>query len=111
MWVKAKKDQWDASGAANYAELEPFLSDSNQAIRAVAASNPDADEAILDLFANDKFWGVRVQVINNANVGISTLLRLLEPKLPRRGIVHHEARRKLESLGVTFNDDGMPDIK
>ncbi|MEY0709415.1 hypothetical protein AB7282_00480 [Providencia huaxiensis] len=95
-------------GASNYYELEQFLSDPNQAIRAVAASNPDADEQILDLFANDKFWGVRIEVINNANVSNATLLKLLEPKANKRGVVHHAARKKLESLGVKFNDDGMP---
>ena len=47
-----------ASGAANTAELEPFLTDQNQAIRVTAAMNPDADAEILDCFANDKFWGV-----------------------------------------------------
>ncbi|HDN2511936.1 TPA: hypothetical protein P1K35_002112 [Providencia rettgeri] len=97
-----------AIGASNYYELEQFLSDPNQAIRAVAASNPDADEQILDLFANDKFWGVRIEVINNANVSNATLFKLLEPKANKRGVVHHAARKKLESLGVKFNDDGMP---
>lgn len=44
-----------ARGASNTAELEPFLTDPNQAIRATAAMNPDADAEILDRFANDKF--------------------------------------------------------
>ncbi|PVZ82119.1 hypothetical protein C9426_30630 [Serratia sp. S1B] len=98
-----------ASGAANATELEPFLTDPNQSIRAVAASNPDADAEILDRFADDKFWGVRIQVIHNANVSQSTLFRLLEPNLRKRGVVHHAARKKLEEHGVVFGDDGMPE--
>lgn len=97
-----------ACGAANTEELEPFLTDPNQAIRAVAASNPDADAAILDRFARDKFWGVRMQVIGHANVNQATLRSLLEPSVPKRGVVHHAAREKLESLGVAFGADGMP---
>ena len=97
-----------ACGAANAAELEPFLTDPNQAIRATAAMNPDADAEILDRFANDRFWGVRVEVIRNANVGKHTLLRLLEADVGKRGVVHHEARAKLEQLGVAFGEDGMP---
>ncbi|WP_213071335.1 hypothetical protein [Acinetobacter cumulans] len=46
-----------ASGAVNTAELEPFLTDPNQAIRVVATMNTDADAEILDRFANDKYWG------------------------------------------------------
>ena len=57
-----------ASAAANAAELEPFLTDPNQAIRVVAAMNPDADAAVLDRFAKDKFWGVRIEVVAHANV-------------------------------------------
>ncbi|MBB6577407.1 hypothetical protein HNP33_001462 [Comamonas odontotermitis] len=97
-----------ACGAANTAELEPFLTDPNQAIRATAAMNPDADAAILDRFANDKFWGVRVEVIRNINVSKRTLLRLLEADVRKRGVVHHEARAKLEQLGLAFGADGMP---
>ncbi|MGF6213599.1 hypothetical protein [Comamonas sp. 4034] len=97
-----------ACGAANTAELEPFLTDPNQAIRATAAMNPDADADILDRFANDKFWGVRVEVIRNTNVGKHTLFRLLEKDTSKRGVVHHEARAKLEQLGVAFGVDGMP---
>ena len=72
-----------ACGAANAAELEPFLADPNQGIRATAAMNPDADAQILDRFADDKFWGVRIEVIRNANVSDATLRRLLEPRLPK----------------------------
>ncbi|WP_223301352.1 hypothetical protein [Variovorax boronicumulans] len=98
-----------ASGAANAVELEPFLTDPNQAIRAVAAMNPDADEEILNRFANDKFWGVRMEVVRNANVSQATLRRLLESDTRKRGVVHHAAREKLEERGVAFGADGMPE--
>lgn len=98
-----------ASGAANAAELEPFLTDSNQAIRAAAAMNPDADAEILDRFANDRFWGVRMEVVRNANVSRATLRRLLESDVRKRGVVHHAAREKLEERGVAFGADGMPE--
>ncbi|MCL7714012.1 hypothetical protein [Stenotrophomonas mori] len=97
-----------ACGAANARELAPFLTDANQAIRAVAAGNPDADAEILDRFADDRFWGVRMEVVHNANVGEATLRRLLEPKPARRGVVHHAARERLEARGVVFGADGMP---
>lgn len=97
-----------AIGAANTEELEPFLTDPNQAIRAAAAMNPDADAAMLDRFANDKFWGVRMEVVHNVNVSDSTLRRLLESSPPKRGVVHHAAREKLEQRGVVFGADGMP---
>lgn len=97
-----------ASGAANAAELEPFLMDPNQAIRAAAAMNPDADAAILDRFADDRFWGVRMEVVRHANVSQSTLLRLLEGDARKRGVVHHAVRAKLEARGVVFAADGMP---
>lgn len=97
-----------ASGAAHAAELEPFLTDPNQSIRAVAAMNPDADAEILDRFANDKFWGVRVEVVRHANVSEATLRRLLESDTRKRGVVHHAAREKLEARGVAFGADGMP---
>ena len=98
-----------ASAAANAVELEPFLTDPNQSIRAVAAMNPDADAMILDRFANDKFWGVRVQVVRNPNVSHATLRRLLESDTRKRGVVHHAARAKLEERGVEFGVDGMPE--
>lgn len=98
-----------ASAAANAVELEPFLADPNQAIRATAAMNPDADAEILDRFANDKFWGVRMEVVRNANVSQATLRRLLESDTRKRGVVHHAARAKLEERGVEFGVDGMPE--
>ena len=97
-----------ASGAANALELAPFLTDPNQAIHATAAMNPDADAEILDRFADDKFWGVRMEVVRNANVSEATLRRLLEPNRPKRGVVHHAARAMLEQRGVAFGADGMP---
>ncbi|RZG87243.1 hypothetical protein EXE10_04990 [Acinetobacter sp. WCHAc060033] len=97
-----------ASGAANTAELEPFLTDPNQAIRATAAMNPDADAEILDRFANDKFWGVRMEVVHHANVSEATLRRLLETKVSKRGVVHHAACEKLKERGIVFGVDGMP---
>lgn len=98
-----------ASGAANAAELAPFLSDPNQSIRATAVMNPNADAEILDQFANDKFWGVRIGVVINANVSQSTLFRLLESDVRKRGVVHHAARKKLEQQGIAFGQDGMPE--
>lgn len=54
---KSKEDKRyiAASGAANSEELEPFLTDPNQAIRVTAAMNPDAEAEILDRFVKDKF--------------------------------------------------------
>lgn len=97
-----------ASSASNTAELEPFLTDPNQAIRVVAAMNPDADAEILDRFANDKFWGVRIEVVGHPNISEATLRRLLEPKVSKRGVVHHAAHKKLLERGVEFGEDGMP---
>lgn len=45
--------------------------------------NPDADSEIFDRFANDKFWGVRIEVVNHPNVSDATLLRLLEIKVSK----------------------------
>jgi hypothetical protein len=97
-----------ARGAATAAELEPFLTDANQAIRVVASMNPAADAEMLDRFADDKFWGVRIQLVGHANVSQATLRKLLEANTRKRGVVHHAARAKLEELGVVFGADGMP---
>lgn len=78
-----------ASGAANTAELELFLTDPNHAIRAKAAMNLDADAE------NDKFWGVRMEVVHHANVSKAILRRLLEIKVSKRDVVHHAACKKL----------------
>ena len=97
-----------ASGAANAQELAPFLQDPNQAIRVTAAMNPDADAGILDRFADDRFWGVRLEVVHHAKVSTATLRRLLEADVRKRGVVHHAASDKLQALGVKFGADGMP---
>ena len=97
-----------ASGASNTAELEAFLTDPNQAIRVTAAMNPDADADILDRFANDKFWGVRIEVVNHPNVNEVTLQKLLETKVSKTGVDHHAVCKKLKSRGVKFSHDGMP---
>lgn len=90
------------------ADFEPFFVDPNQAIRNVAAMNPAAGAAVLDRFAEDRFWSVKVAVTEHPNVARITLLRLLERDPSRRGVVHHAARRRLEADGVTFDDDGLP---
>ena len=102
--------RYDAARAAtNVAELEPFLTDANQAIRVVASMNPAADAALLDRFADDKFWGVRIQIVGHPNISQATLRKLLEANTRKRGVVHHAAREKLEELGVAFGADGMPE--
>ncbi|OTG94146.1 hypothetical protein [Acinetobacter sp. ANC 3832] len=106
--AEEKKRYIVASGASNTEELEPFLTDPNQAIRVIAAMNPDADSKILDRFANDKFWGVRIEVVHHTNVSEATLRRLLEAKVSKRGVVHHAACEKLVERGVLFGTDGMP---
>lgn len=97
-----------ARGASSDAELEPFLTDPNQAIRNAAALNPDASPAILARFADDRFWSVRVAVAEHPNTARSSLLALLEPDPARRGVVHHAARERLEREGVRFGEDAMP---
>lgn len=97
-----------ASGASDTAELEPFLTDPNQAIRVMVAMNPDADAEILDRFTNDKFWGVRIEVVGHPNVSEETLRRLFEAKVSKRGVVHHAAHAKLLERGIEFGEDGMP---
>ncbi|WP_435748990.1 hypothetical protein [Microbacterium sp. PMB16] len=82
--------------------------DPNQGIRAVAAMNPAADEAALARFAQDRFWGVRIEVAKHANVTRGILLELLEFDPPRRGVVHHAAKERLIAEGVAFDDDGLP---
>ncbi len=89
-------------------DFEPFLTDPNQAIRNVAAMNSAASAAVLDRFADDRFWSVRVSVAEHPNTSRETLLRLLEHDPRRRGVVHHAARRRLAADGVTLDDDGLP---
>lgn len=64
-------------------------------------------DEILHRFANDKFWGVRIGVVGHSNVSEATLRRLLEPKVNKRGVVHHAACEKLVERGAIFGDDGM----
>lgn len=90
------------------ADFEPLFDDPNQAIRAAAAINPMASDAVLARFAADRFWGVRIEVATHPNASRATVLGLLEPNRRRRGVVHHEARKRLEAEGVTFGEDGMP---
>ncbi|QEI04721.1 hypothetical protein FXN63_01835 [Pigmentiphaga aceris] len=97
-----------ARTASTKEELEPFLTDPNQAIRVVASMNWAADAEMLDRFAEDKFWGVRIQIVGHPNISQATLRKLLEANTRKRGVVHHAAREKLEALGVVFGDDGMP---
>lgn len=97
-----------AAGASVDAEFEPFFTDPNQSIRNAAALNPDASAAVLDRFAGDRFWSVRVAVAEHPNTSRGTLLGLLETKPARRGVVHHATRERLEREGVIFDEDGMP---
>lgn len=89
-------------------EFEALRGDPNQAIRAAAAANPHASAAVLERFADDRFWGVRVTVAHHPNTARETLLRMLEADLRRRGIVHAEVRRRLEGEGMPFGEDGLP---
>ncbi len=98
-----------ALGACTDAELEVLLSDPNQSVRNAAAMNPDASAEILDRFAADRFWSVRVAVAEHPNTARSTLLGLLEAVPARRGVVHHAARERLEREGVRFTGDGNPE--
>ncbi|MGD7706530.1 hypothetical protein [Microlunatus sp. Y2014] len=97
-----------ARAAGRDDDFVPFFTDPNQAIRNEAAVNPNASARVLDRFADDRFWSVRVTVAHHPNTSRTTLLRLLEPDPRRRGVVHAETRRRLEGEGVVFNDDGMP---
>ncbi|RKW71536.1 hypothetical protein [Galactobacter caseinivorans] len=93
--------------AEEEADFEPFFSDPNQAIRAVAAGNPAATVLVLDRFAFDRFWGVQVAVVLHRNVARETLLRLVAGNPKSRGVVYSEARKRLETDGVLFDNDGF----
>jgi hypothetical protein len=97
-----------AGGAHTAEEFEILLADPNQAIRAVAAANPDADDDVLARFARDRFWGVRIEVAAHPRASRSTLLSMLEADPRKRGVVHHAVRQRLESEGVVFDDAGLP---
>ena len=99
-----------ARAARTDEDFEPLLVDPNQGIRSTAATNGSASAAVLDRFAQDTFWGVRVAVAQHPNTSRETLLGLLERDTRQRGVVHTETRRRLEADGVTFGDDGMPAV-
>lgn len=97
-----------ARAATNDDDFESFYVDASQPIRNAAAVNVNASAAVLDQFAADPFWSVRIAVAEHRNTARRTLLRLLESDPRRRGLVHHAVRRRLESEGVRFGDDSMP---
>lgn len=69
--------------------------------------NPDADAEILDRFANDKFWGVRIEVMGHPNVSEETLRRLFEAMVSKKGVIHYAAHAKLLERGIEFGEDRM----
>lgn len=91
-------------------EFEPFFVDPNQAIRNTAAMNPDASVEVLERFSTDRFWSVRMAVVDHPKTSRETLLGLLEGDPRRRGVVHYAARSRLESEGVRFDVEGMPEL-
>ncbi|GAA1308276.1 hypothetical protein [Brachybacterium tyrofermentans] len=97
-----------AAAATTDDELEPFLTDPNQAIRSGAIMNRRASAEILSRFAHDAFWGNRVEVARHPNSSRETVLGLLEADPRQRGVVHKAARERLESEGVEFGEDHMP---
>jgi len=97
-----------ARAARTPEEFAMFFDDPNQAIRAAAANNPDADEVTLARFAHDRFWGTRLSVVENPNVTHEILLRMLESDPRQRGVSHHAAKDRLIAEGVTFDEDGLP---
>lgn len=97
-----------ARAATTDEEFEPFFTDPNQAIRNVAAYNPNASAAVLDRFADDSFWSTKLTVVDHANTSRETRLRLVAGDPGRRGVVYHAARRRLEADGVQFGEDGFP---
>lgn len=96
-----------ARAAVEEADFEPFFSDPHQGIRDAAAGNPSATAFVLDKFASDRFWGVQVTVVQHRNVSRETLLRLVADGPKNRGVVSTEARKRLETDGVLFGDDGF----
>ncbi|MBL5973900.1 MAG: hypothetical protein D3X82_09085 [Candidatus Leucobacter sulfamidivorax] len=94
-----------ARAAVTDADFEPFFTDPNQSIRNVAAMNPRASAAVLERFADDPFWSTKLAVVDHPNTSRETRLRLASRP---RGVVYHAARRRLESEGVRFGEDGLP---
>ncbi|TDE93918.1 hypothetical protein EXU48_10640 [Occultella glacieicola] len=70
--------------------------------------NSSATARVLDRFAADPFWSVRIAVVEHENTERGTLLRLLEEEPRQRGVVHHAARKRLEAEGIEFGANGMP---
>lgn len=97
-----------APAASTPEEFEPLFTDPNQSIRNMAALNPDASAAVLDRFADDRFWSVRVAVAEHPNTTRDTLYKLLERDPRKRGVVHHATRERLVADGVPFDDDLFP---
>lgn len=97
-----------ARGASHDAQFERFYTDPNQAIRAEAARNEYASAEVLARFADDPFWGTRLEVVEHPNTSRQTLLGMLEETPGKRGVVHGAARDRLQREGVEFGDDGMP---
>lgn len=97
-----------AAEATTDAEFEPFFADSNQAIRNEAAANRRASSAVLDRFAADPFWSVRLTVVDHPNTSRRTLLSLLSSDPKSRGVVHHAAMKRLESEGVRLVPEADP---
>lgn len=97
-----------ARAARTPEEFEPFVTDSNQAIRNAAAANPAAPAEVLARFASDPFWSTRVSVAEHANTSRETVLGMLETDPRKRGVVDGAARRRLEREGVRFDEDGLP---
>ncbi|MET3510321.1 hypothetical protein HOW07_01570 [Plantibacter sp. MCCC 1A11337] len=97
-----------ARSASTFEEFSVLANDPNQAIRAAAAHNPAADPAALELFLEDRFWGARIEIALHPNATDELLIRLLEADPRKRGVVHHEAERRLAAKGFRFDDGGLP---
>ena len=52
-----------------------------------------------------KLGGVRIEVVNHSNVSDTTLVRLLDTKVSKRGVVDHAAYKKLIERGVKIDAD------
>ena len=97
-----------ARTAVTSQEIAPLTEDPNQAIRAEAAANPHTNSTLLKVFANDKFWGTRMEVARHPNTTPQILLDMLEWNHHDRGVVHQAVKERLQREGFKFGDDGMP---
>lgn len=86
-----------AREAASFEEFEVLAADPHQGIRNAAVMNKNADAAALALFVRDPFWSTRVSVAEHANVTRDILESLLEPDPRKQGVVHHAARKRLDT--------------